>query len=306
MWNTKRHCSLRIIPLLMIMLFDFNPLTYATKAHIPNMEYLDHDGQSELHRVVKKKVQLNLPKHFTSVKAQTRSNATLNCPYEDDIRNKNVTFSWSKKQSPNGYMLLTTSQQIFTNETSTILWVGDDKRYLAKLSDRGWYLHIRYTLYSDAGFYQCKLCITDKCNETLVLLKLIEARAKIIGGPFKGIPYNKEVPLRLSCVLENSIEKPDYIFWYHGDRMINYDLEDGATVREGPMGSELIFPKANKTHVGNYSCVPSNAKPDSVTVYYGDRPNVPQGDGNGVEKTHPIRDHIVNMLVLIPTFYLTR
>lgn len=105
----------------------------------------------------------------------------------------------------------------------------------------------------------------------LINISFSDAHAKIIGGDTKYIPKNKEMPLRLSCVLIHSIEPPKYIFWYRGDRMINYDLEDGATVREGPQGSELIFPKPNEMHVGNYSCVPSNAQLDSVMVKYGSK-----------------------------------
>lgn len=115
-------------------------------------------------------------------------------------------------------------------------------------------------------------CITnEKLFLLLINISFSDAHAKIIGGDTKYIPKNKEMPLRLSCVLIHSIEPPKYIFWYRGDRMINYDLEDGATVREGPQGSELIFPKPNEMHVGNYSCVPSNAQLDSVMVKYGSK-----------------------------------
>lgn len=48
--------------------------------------------------------------------------------------------------------------------------------------------------------------------------------------------------------------------------MINYDLKDGAVVREGRLGTELIFQRALPEHAGNYSCVPSNARQASVMV----------------------------------------
>nr|XP_023011846.1 uncharacterized protein LOC111502097 [Leptinotarsa decemlineata] len=150
---------------------------------------------------------------------------------------------------------------------------------------------------TDSAVLCCSGQVSDRLNK---------AHAKIFGGPTKKIRKDKELPLRLSCVLINSIEPPEYIFWYHGDRMINYDLEDGATVREGPQGSELIFPKANRTHAGNYSCVPSNAKLDSILVYYEDRTTFAKSqDGSGGKKS-PSQDDIVNMLVLISTFQLCR
>lgn len=48
--------------------------------------------------------------------------------------------------------------------------------------------------------------------------------------------------------------------------MINYDLKDGAGVREGHLATELIFQRALPEHAGNYSCVPSNARQASVEV----------------------------------------
>lgn len=92
-----------------------------------------------------------------------------------------------------------------------------------------------------------------------------EARAEIIGNAVREVDKVGS-PLRLSCELKDSIEAPKYIYWYHGDRIINYDLYDGASVREGRQGSELIFPRAQEDHAGNYSCVPSNARPASVMV----------------------------------------
>lgn len=92
-----------------------------------------------------------------------------------------------------------------------------------------------------------------------------EAHADIIGGPDKIVKAGS--PLRLNCILRRSTEQPEYIFWYHGNKMINYDLGGGAAVRHGRQGSELIIPKAELQDAGNYSCVPSNAKSASVTVH---------------------------------------
>lgn len=62
--------------------------------------------------------------------------------------------------------------------------------------------------------------------------------------------------------------------------MINYDLEDNASVRNGRQGSELIFPKTEARHQGNYSCVPSNARQASIFVdvhgKFFDKKNIPK------------------------------
>lgn len=94
---------------------------------------------------------------------------------------------------------------------------------------------------------------------------ITEAHADIVGGPDKIVKSGSS--LRLTCVLRRSTEPPAYVFWYHGARMINFDLGGGAAVRHGRQSSELHIPKAQKQHAGNYSCVPSNARPASVNVH---------------------------------------
>ncbi|CAG9813483.1 unnamed protein product [Phaedon cochleariae] len=212
------------------------------------------------------------------VTAQTGSTAILHCDtsrLNDSM--ENVTIKWFKRNK--------ISRDILTLMEET---VNDDKRFLAinEYNMKDWSLHIRYTQPKDEGLYQCQICTnftSDSCNNVNITLKL----------------EDKELPLRLSCVLINSIEAPEYIFWYHDDRMINYDLEDGATVREGRQGSELIFPKANETHTGNYSCVPSNAQLDKKGALTQDK-----NGGEGREKFDP--HHIFNMLVLVSAFHLRR
>lgn len=91
-----------------------------------------------------------------------------------------------------------------------------------------------------------------------------EAHAEILGG--SQIEVKLGSPLRLSCLLHNLLEQPTYIFWYKGDRMINYDLTGGATVRHGRKGSELIIPSAQPSDTGQYACVASNARQANTNV----------------------------------------
>ncbi|KAK9721160.1 hypothetical protein QE152_g21685 [Popillia japonica] len=127
-----------------------------------------------------------------------------------------------------------------------------------------WSLHIKYVQPDDAGLYECQVTSHPPAS-IFVDLQLVEARAEIIGGPDKIVKSGS--PLILSCLLRRSTEQPEYIFWYHGERMINYDLGGGATVRHGRQSSELLIPNADIQHAGNYSCVPSNAEPVSVNVH---------------------------------------
>ena len=78
-----------------------------------------------------------------------------------------------------------------------------------------------------------------------------------------------------------------YVFWYHNDRMVNYDLERGITVftssggaagddssssssensSKGKTKSQFIIAEATPSDSGNYTCKPSNAVPASIQVF---------------------------------------
>ena len=63
---------------------------------------------------------------------------------------------------------------------------------------------------------------------------------------------------------------PQYIFWYHNDRMVNYDVERGVKVTtlfdSTRTESKLTFANANKRDEGNYTS-PSNSTPDTVQLF---------------------------------------
>lgn len=62
-------------------------------------------------------------------------------------------------------------------------------------------------------------------------------------------------------------EPPYYVFWYQQGHMINYDAEPGVKVELTKSGSILKVSKTKTIHGGNYTCVPSNAKPSSVMIH---------------------------------------
>lgn len=100
-------------------------------------------------------------------------------------------------------------------------------------------------------------------------VKFAEAEAVIPGGP--DIYLRAGSVLKLRCDLMKSTEAPEFVFWYRGDRMVNYDskaskhkiivdMVDAKT-------SLLTIPTITKQDSGNFTCVPANAKPASVMVH---------------------------------------
>jgi hypothetical protein len=61
---------------------------------------------------------------------------------------------------------------------------------------------------------------------------LAEARAEISGPSEKYLKPGSV--LRLTCRVVENIENPLYIFWYHNNRMINYDSHRGVNVSTEP------------------------------------------------------------------------
>ena len=94
---------------------------------------------------------------------------------------------------------------------------------------------------------------------------LIEARAELEGGPEKYVKSGST--LKLTCHIRQSSVAPDFVFWYHDGRMINYEGALGVSVQGDATSSTLIVGKAHSLHSGNYSCVPSNVRPASVLVH---------------------------------------
>nr|XP_022903716.1 zwei Ig domain protein zig-8-like [Onthophagus taurus] len=193
---------------------------------------------------------LFLSPNYTVVQAQTRTTALLHCEVTN-IGNNTVT--WKRRKD---YKLLTFG----------LLTYSSDYRFFTRIGRNGkdWCLHIRYVDQDDEGLYECQVTSHPPAS-IFVDLQLVEARAEILGGPDKIIKTGSS--LRLSCILRRSTEQPEYIFWYHGQTMINFDLIGGAAIRHGRQDSELYIPKAESIHAGNYTCMPSNTHPVSVTVH---------------------------------------
>lgn len=67
-----------------------------------------------------------------------------------------------------------------------------------------------------------------------------------------------------------SPKPPEYIFWYHNDRMINYGSTRDLSIQTetgSKTQSRLIIENAHVSDSGNYTCETANAEPASTLVY---------------------------------------
>ncbi|KAH8038516.1 hypothetical protein HPB51_001691 [Rhipicephalus microplus] len=97
-------------------------------------------------------------------------------------------------------------------------------------------------------------------------------RARILEAPELFI--NSGSSINVSCAIEHSPEPPVFVFWYHNDRVINYDETKGGPghisgAKRPPDAyvSSLFIRNARPQDSGNYTCGPSNADSTSVVVH---------------------------------------
>ncbi|CAL4152737.1 unnamed protein product [Meganyctiphanes norvegica] len=167
--------------------------------------------------------------------------------------------SWVRRRD---YHLLTVGRQAYSS----------DQRVGVKVSPDGsdWVLTIRFVAPHDAGQYECQVS-SHPPQALMVNLHVVEAHAEILGKPERHIHVGSS--LHLECLLRGATEPPVYVFWYRGDRMINYDDERGVVVENKRTSSELYIHSVTRRDEGNYTCFPSNATPASVAVHVIQREN---------------------------------
>ncbi|CAH1365549.1 limbic system-associated membrane protein-like [Tenebrio molitor] len=214
------------------------------------------------------------PVHFatensTVVTSQTGSTALIPCVV-NNIGDGMV--SWIRRKD---YHLLTVGLTTYSS----------DERFQAiHLQHSGdWTLQIRYVQNRDAGLYECQVS-SHPPTSIFIHLNVVEARAEIQGPSEKYLKPGSG--LRLQCNVLQSTELPTYVFWYHNNRMINYDVDRGINVTTtlSEKTSVLTITSAATHHSGNYSCVPSNAQSASTYVHIlnGENPAAMQHGARGL------------------------
>nr|CAD7569160.1 unnamed protein product [Timema californicum] len=102
-----------------------------------------------------------------------------------------------------------------------------------------------------------------------VNLHIVVPEAFILGSGEHHVDVGSGISL--VCIIEKSPTPPQYVFWYHNDRMINYDTSRGGITVETEPGpktqSRLTIRDAHDTDSGNYTCSASNTEPASIFVF---------------------------------------
>ncbi|XP_049702095.1 fibroblast growth factor receptor-like 1 isoform X2 [Helicoverpa armigera] len=208
-------------------------------------------------------------------------------PYFDDVSPRNVsavvgaaavlrcrakhignrTVSWMRKRD-----LHILTSHIFT-------YTGDARfSVLHPEPSDDWDLKIDYVQPRDAGVYECQINTEPKINMAVILtvegsVSLVAAAAATIWGS-QDVYVKKGSTISLTCSVNVHSSPPSTasILWYHGNSVVDFDSPRGGISletekTEGGTTSKLLVTKAALTDSGNYTCVPNNAHPASVSVH---------------------------------------
>ncbi|XP_070140770.1 uncharacterized protein dpr13 isoform X2 [Drosophila kikkawai] len=195
--------------------------------------------------------------------------------------------SWIRKKD---YHLLTVGLTTYSS----------DERFSAThlKHSEDWTLQIKFVQLRDAGVYECQ--VSTHPPTSIFLHLSVVARAEISGPPIRYLTPGST--LRLQCRVVQNTEASEYIFWYHDNRMINYDIDRGINVSTEPdfQSSELTIQRTRREHSGNFTCVASNTQPASVLVHIfkGDHPAAMyHGHVGGSTKTMQSQLHMIMIII---------
>lgn len=231
----------------------------------------------------------------TNVTVQREDTTFLHCPVQRPI-DRAVSYpliSWVRMRD---WHILTNGLVRFTTD--------DRFDVLYTEGSYDWILQIKYTQEQDAGIYECQVSTSTGSIQQQVTLTVIYPEAYIHGGEEYHVDAGS--PVALTCVIESSPSQPQYVFWYHNDRMVNYDTERGVTVAtksvDGRTESRLSFSNAADTDRGNYSCSPSNSAPATVQLFVTNKNSVnadPVKGQNGSVGQHHIPHALLIFLMMV-------
>ncbi|XP_060524378.1 neurotrimin isoform X2 [Cylas formicarius] len=206
---------------------------------------------------------------ITNVTVQLGATAYLHCYVRSTVDRAlaGTEVSWIRRRD---WHILSSGVFTYTN----------DERFQilhAEGSD-DWTLQIKYVQKRDNGTYECQVSNSHGLTSHFVNLQIVVPEATIQGSRSGEHHVDVGSVIDLVCVIEKSPTPPQYVFWYHNDRMINYDTARGGIFVETTPGirtqSRLTIRDTTDGDSGNYTCSASNTESASIYVFVSEGDNV--------------------------------
>ncbi|XP_049963636.1 zwei Ig domain protein zig-8-like [Schistocerca serialis cubense] len=197
----------------------------------------------------------------TNVTAQLGGTAFLHCR----VRNLGEhTVSWVRRRD---WHILTSGLFTYTN---------DERFQVAHSTDEDWSLQIKYVQKRDNGTYECQVATGGGTMSHYFNLHVVAPAAFILGSGEYHIGEGSTISL--VCIIENSPTPPQYVFWFHNERVVNYEGSRAVAVSTEPgprTHSRLLIPRATRRDSGNYTCSAPDTQPDTINVYVSQGESLP-------------------------------
>lgn len=160
--------------------------------------------------------------------------------------------------------------------TSGVLTFTGDQRFSAhhQRDSDVWTLQIKFAQMRDAGEYQCQVNSEPKISYS-VFLHVAEAKARIESPSNKEVHVRQRSQVKLTCVVDLGVgQHAAAVFWYLDGQALDWLGQTGpgkgvqvTEQRDNHLISTLIIERADMYHAGKFTCAPSYARPDTVTLH---------------------------------------
>ncbi|XP_042226496.1 uncharacterized protein LOC121869309 isoform X2 [Homarus americanus] len=144
----------------------------------------------------------------------------------------------------------------------------DDRVTVSREEERQeWVLTIEKVTEEDAGMYECQVSAKPVLS-FIVSLEVVVPRAEVVHGP--EIFVHRGSLINLTCVVTHGTQRPVYVYWYHHNKVLDYEGRGGVTVITKASTntiSHLLMRDARPEDSGVYSCRPSNGEDASATLH---------------------------------------
>ncbi|XP_022687327.1 uncharacterized protein LOC111259518 isoform X2 [Varroa jacobsoni] len=174
-------------------------------------------------------------------------------------------------------------------------WHSPDRGTSSPDRTEDWMLQIRGVTIADAGEYECQINTQHPLISTHINLIVLAPHAQIVEAP--ELYVNSGSTIALTCVIHDCPQPLTHIFWYHQDKVINYERHVNVSmerpgsipeeVRTSKLASDmvrglvlgdrhkwiwtqisrLLIHMASTEHSGRYTCAPVDSSPASVHVH---------------------------------------